>query len=128
MRPSVSGEDQRALAVIRLSFAILALVLREPRACRVSFIDRDGMEHSVQVIAKTRNEAAVRGLAEFRRMNREKRDALMGPSLGDKLTVRITSEESHELTVAQAKAWLERHGGPSEMVLKHHLRALFRES
>ena len=93
-----------ASAHLRLSFAILDSVLREPRTCRVSFIDRDGMEHSVEVVAKTRNEAAVRALAEFRRMNRDKSDGLMGPHFSDKLTVRIMSEESHEVTVAQAQA------------------------
>lgn len=94
----------------------------------MSFIDRDGMEHSVQVVARTRNEAAVRGLAQFRRMNRDKTDTLSGPYLSDKLTVRIMSEESHEVTVAQAQAWLERHGVPSEMALKHELRGLLTAS
>lgn len=107
---------------------MLVRVLGEPRACRVSFIDRDGMEHSVQVVARTRNEAAVRGLAEFRRMNRDKGEGLLGPYLGDKLTVRIMSEESHDVTVAHAQAWLERHGVPSEMALKHELRGLLRGS
>ena len=93
---------------IRLPFAILVRVLGEPRACRVSFIDRDGMEHSVQVVARSRNEAAVRALAEFRRMNRDRGKGLMGPYLSDKLTVRIVSEESHEVTAEQAQDWLER--------------------
>ena len=88
-------------------------------------MDRDGLEHSVQVVARTRNEAAVRALAQFRRMNREKEEALSGPYLSDKLTVRIMSEESHEVTVEQAQAWLERHGVPSEMALKHELKGLF---
>ncbi|MDA0207719.1 MAG: hypothetical protein O2795_20615 [Acidobacteria bacterium] len=99
-------------------------MLGEPRTCRVSFTDRDGLEHSVQVVARTRNEAAVRALALFRRMNRED-DALSGPYLSDKLTVRIMSEESHEVTVEQAQDWLERHGVPSEMALKHELKGLF---
>ena len=34
------------------------------------------------------------------------------------------SEESY-VTVAQAQAWLERHGGPSELALKHELKGLF---
>lgn len=53
------------------------------------------------------------------------RCALSGPYLSDKLTVRIMSEESHEVTVAQAQAWLERHGVPSEMALTHELKGLF---
>ena len=37
------------------------------------------------------------------------------------------SEESY-VTVAQAQAWLERHGGPSELALKHELKGLFPEA
>ena len=113
---------------IRLLFAILDAVRGEPQQCRVSFTDSDGLEHCVQVVARTRNEAAVRALAQFRRMNREKQDALNGPYMSDKLTVRIMSEESHEVTVAHAEAWLERHGGPSELALKHELKGLFPEA
>ena len=83
------------------------------------------MAHSVRVVASTRNEAAVRALAEFRRMNRDRTDSLTGPYRNDKLTVRILSEESHEVTVAQAQDWLERHGVPAEMALRHELKGLF---
>ena len=110
---------------IRLLFAILDAVRGAPQPCRVSFTDSDGLEHCVQVVARTRNEAAVRALAQFRRMNRGKGDVLNGPYLSDKLTVRIMSEERHEVTVAQAEAWLERHGVPAEMALKHELKGLF---
>ena len=119
------GTETRRPVYIRLLFAILDAVRGAPQPCRVSFTDSDGLEHSVQVVARTRNEAAVRALAQFRRMNREKQDALNGPYMSDKLTVRIMSEERHEVTVAQAEAWLERHGVPAEMALKHELKGLF---
>jgi len=37
----------------------------EPRNCRVSFVDPKGLRHSVEVVAATRNEAAIRGLPPF---------------------------------------------------------------
>ena len=58
-------------------------------------------------------------------MNRDVADSVTGPYRDDKLTVRILSEESHEVTVAQAQDWLERHGVPAEMALRHELKRLF---
>ena len=50
---------------------------------------------------------------------------MTGPYRDAKLTVRTVSEESHQVTVAQAQVWLERHGTPREMALKHELKQLF---
>lgn len=89
----------------------------------MSFVDSDGLEHSVTVVARTRNEAALRALArfdqsEFARVN--------GPFRGDRLKVESLIEESHGIGVGEALAWLElRHGTPREIAVKSELRALF---
>ena len=91
----------------------------------MSFTDREGVEHSVQVVATTRNEAAIRALAQFQRTRNGEFVSMHGPFRTDKLTVRIVSEESHQVTVARAQDWLEAHGSPAEMALRHRLKQLF---
>jgi len=49
-----------------------------PRPCSVSFTDADGITHSVAITATTLYEAAVLGLAEFRRLRIRRGDAWSG--------------------------------------------------
>lgn len=95
-----------------------------PHPCRVSFTDIDGLEHSVVVTAHTRNEAAVRAMAAF---GRSKFSEQM-PGLYHNVVLKVCklNEESHEITVQQARDWLKKQGVPAEMSLKSELRELLK--
>lgn len=75
----------------------------------------------MHVVARSRNEAAVRALAEFKNTQFSE---TIGPYRDATLTVRAVTEESHQVTVADAEEWLERHGSPREVALKHELKKL----
>jgi hypothetical protein len=99
------------------------------RVCVVSFIDSEGVEHAVQVSGASLYEAAVMGMAEFRRCGFA--EASFGPAA--RLKVRVKSPEAeHTVSVGKMTRWLE--GGerspsersPSERIEKNRLKQLLR--
>jgi len=89
------------------------------RACVVSFLDSDGIRHSVEVQAGSLYEAAVLAMSTFRQHDCQ-------PGLASQLEVRVTSPSvMHTVTVKKVREWLE--GGaksPSEKLAKERLKAM----
>lgn len=91
---------------------------REMAACIVSFLDLDGVRHSVEVQADGLYEAAVLGLCAFRKHDLE-------PGGLAQLDVEVRSSITHSLTVKKVRDWLQRGvRTPKEAVLKERLRTL----
>ena len=87
-------------------------------ACIVSFVDLDGIRHSVEVNADGLYEAAVLGLVTFK-----KHDFV--PGAITQLEIEVRSTVTHSLTVGKVQDWLQRGvRTPKEAVLKERLRAL----
>jgi hypothetical protein len=87
-------------------------------ACIVSFVDLDGICHSVEVEAEGLYEASVLGLCAFRKHELE-------PGGLTRLEVEVRSSVTHTLTVTKVWEWLQRGvRTPKEAVLKERLRAL----
>ena len=85
--------------------------------CIVSFVDLDGIRHSVEVEAEGLYEASVLGLCAFRKHDLE-------PGL-TQLEVEVRSTVKHTLTVTKVREWLQRGvRTPREAILKERLRAL----
>ena len=87
-------------------------------ACVVSFVDPDGIRHTVEVEAESLFEAAALALRTFKQHNCE-------PGLIAKLEVEIRSAVTHTVTPKRLHQWLE--GGaksPKEAVMKQRLRDL----
>ena len=86
--------------------------------CIVSYVDLDGVRHSVEVQAGGLYEAAILGLSAFRKHEIE-------PGAMAKLEVEVRSSIMYTLTVKHAKEWLQRGvRTPKEAVLKERLREL----
>jgi hypothetical protein len=93
-------------------------ILRRMAACIVSFVDLDGIRHSVEVQAEGLYEASVLGLCAFRKHQLE-------PGALTQLEVEVRSTVIHTVTVTKVKEWLQRGvRSPKEAVLKERLRAL----
>jgi len=93
-------------------------ILRRMAACIVSFVDLDGIRHSVEVEAEGLYEASVLGLCAFRKHELE-------PGGMTQLEVEVRSSITHTLTVTKVREWLQRGvRTPKEAVLKERLRAL----
>jgi hypothetical protein len=92
------------------------------RSCCVSFIDSEGITHSVEITASSLFEAAVVAMAEFRRHGFA--DTTFGSAT--KLNVRVKAPEAaHVVSVGKVKAWLDRVGkSPHEQVEKNRLKYL----
>jgi hypothetical protein len=94
------------------------------RTCLVSFVDSEGIEHSIRVPAESLYEAAVEAMAAFRR------GAFAEMTFGSATQLRIrvkAPEEEHTVTVGRVLSWLE--GGarsPSELVKKNRLKERLR--
>ena len=87
-------------------------------ACIVSFVDLDGIRHSVEVEAEGLYEASVLGLCAFRKHELE-------PGGLTELEVEVRSSVKHTLTVTKVREWLQRGvRTPKEAVLKDRLRTL----
>lgn len=87
-------------------------------ACTVSFVDLDGIRHSVEVEAEGLYEASVLGLCAFRKHEIE-------PGGLTQLEVEVRSSVKHTLTVTKVREWLQRGvRTPREAVLKERLRTL----
>src|SRR6266853_2353659 len=85
-------------------------------ACIVSFVDLDGIRHSVEVEAEGLYEASVLGLCAFRKHDLE-------PGGLTQLDVEVRGSVTHTLTVTKVREWLKRGvRTPKEAVLKERLR------
>jgi hypothetical protein len=98
------------------------LVCVPSRACRVSFIDHQGITHSVEVVAESLYEAVALALAEFARCGFT--DASAGSSTA--ITVAVKSPvTTHEIKVGKFRDWLDASAkSPRERVLKDRLKEL----
>ena len=86
--------------------------------CIVSFVDLDGVRHSVEVEADGLYEASVLGLYAFRKQD-------LDPGGLTQLEVKVISAVTHTLTVTKVREWLQRGvRSPKEAVLKERLRTL----
>ena len=86
--------------------------------CVVSYLDSEGLRHSVEVDAESLYEAAVLAVRTFKQHD-------CAPPEVTKLEVEIRSSVVHETTVKRVREWLT--GGarsPKDAVLKGRLRAL----
>src|SRR5947199_36698 len=70
-------------------------------ACIVSFVDLDGIRHSVEVEAEGLYEASVLGLCAFRKHE-------LKPGGLTQLEVEVRSFVKHTLTVTKVREWLQR--------------------
>ena len=86
--------------------------------CIISYVDLDGIRHSVEVEADGLYEAAILGLVALRKHDCE-------PGGVAQLDVEVRSTITHSITVNKVRAWLERSvKNPAEAVLKDRLRKL----
>lgn len=86
--------------------------------CVVSYVDMDGIRHTVEVEAETMYEAAVLALAAFKKHE-------LTPAGLTELSVGVRTYVEHSLTVQKVHQWLSRGvRTPKEAVLKERLRAL----
>lgn len=94
------------------------------RSCHVSFMDSEGIEHSVCVPPESLYEAAIEAMAAF------KQSVLAEVSLapGTRLTIRVKApEEEHTVTITKVLSWLDGvTTSPSEKLKKNRLRERLR--
>jgi hypothetical protein len=104
--------------IVRLAKISENAILRLMAACIVSFVDLDGIRHSVEVEAEGLYEASVLGLCAFRKHDLE-------PGGLTQLDVEVRSSVTHTLSVKKIQDWLQRGvRSPKEAVLKERLRAM----
>ena len=104
--------------IVRLAKISENAKLRRMAACIVSFVDLDGVRHSVEVEAEGLYEASVLGLSAFRKHELE-------PGGLTQLEVEVRSSVSHRLTVTKFREWLQRGvRTPKEAVLIERFRTL----
>lgn len=104
--------------IVRLAKITENAILRHMAACIVSFVDLDGIRHSVEVEAEGLYEASVLGLCAFHKHELE-------PGGLTQLEVEVRSSVTHTLTVTKVREWLQRGvRTPKEAVLKERLRTL----
>ena len=104
--------------IVRLAKITENAILRRMAACIVSFVDLDGIRHSVEVEAEGLYEASVLGLCAFRKHELEPRGLTQ-------LEVEVRSSVTHTLPVTKVQEWLQRGvRSPKEAVLKERLRTL----
>jgi hypothetical protein len=87
-------------------------------SCIVSYLDTEGLRHTVEVEAETLYEAAVLAIRTFRQHDCE-------PGQASRLEVEVRSSVIHTVTPRRIYDWL--NGGaktPREAVIKERLRAL----
>lgn len=87
-------------------------------SCLVSYIDSDGLQHSVQVEAEGLYEAATLAIRTFRQHG-------YAPGIASRLEVEVRSSITHTVTVRKVHDWLSAGAkSPKEKVVKERLRAL----
>ena len=87
-------------------------------SCVVSYLDTEGLRHTVEVEAESLYEAAVLAIRTFRQHDCE-------PGQASSLEVEVRSSVVHTITPKKIRDWL--NGGarsPKEAVMKERLRAL----
>ena len=87
-------------------------------SCVVSYLDTDGMRHTVEVEAESLYEAALLAIRTFRQHDCE-------PGQLSRLEVEVRTSVTHMVTPRKIHEWL--NGGakpPKEAVMKERLRAL----
>ena len=87
-------------------------------SCFVSYLDIDGIRHSVEVEAGSLYEAAVLAATTLKQHQ-------CGPADTSNLEIEIRSSVTHTITLKKVRQWLE--GGarsPKEAVTKERLREL----
>jgi hypothetical protein len=93
-------------------------ILGRMAACIVSFVDLDGIRHSVEVDAEGLYEASVLGICAFRKHD-------LQPAGLTQLEVEVRSSVTHTLSVNKVQDWLKRGvRTPKEAILKERLRSL----
>ena len=84
----------------------------------VSYVDTDGIRHSVEVEAGSLYEAAALGMKAFK-------DHELEPAGLTQLEVEIRTSITHSLTVKQFEQWLAKPGrAPRDIVEKDRLKSL----
>jgi hypothetical protein len=87
-------------------------------SCIVSYLDTEGLRHSVEVDAESLYEAAVLAVRTFKQHD-------CAPAEMSQLEVEIKSSVTHTVTLRRVHQWL--NGGarsPREAVTKERVRAL----
>lgn len=87
-------------------------------SCSVSYLDTEGLRHTVEVDAESLYEAAVLAIRTFRQHNCE-------PGQVSKLEVEVRTSVIHTITPGRIFDWLNAGAkSPKEAVMKERLRAL----
>jgi hypothetical protein len=92
--------------------------LRRMAACVVSYLDTEGLRHTVEVEAESLYEAAALAVRTFTQH-------ACDPGQHSKLEVEVRSSVTHTITLKKIHDWL--NGGaksPREAVMKEKLRAI----
>jgi len=92
--------------------------LRRMAACLVSYLDSEGLRHTVEVEAESLYEAAALAVRTFRQH-------ACDPGQHSKLAVEVRSSVTHTITLKKVHDWL--NGGaksPREAITKDKLRDL----
>lgn len=87
-------------------------------SCVVSYLNTEGLRHTVEVDAESLYEAAVLAMQRFKQHDCE-------PGALSKLEVEVRTSITHTVTPKKVYEWL--HGGaktPKDAVLKERLRSL----
>jgi hypothetical protein len=93
-------------------------ILRPVADCLVSYVDLDGVRHGVEVQAEGLYQAAILGLAAFKKHDFQ-------PGALTQLEVEVRSTITHTVMVKKVHDWLGRGvRTPKEAVLKERLRGL----
>lgn len=86
--------------------------------CIVSYVDMDGLRHTVEVEAGSLYEAAAMSISAFRKHE-------IHPAAPAELNVEIRCSITHTVTVRQLDDWLKQTPRtPKEMATKERLRSL----
>ena len=90
------------------------------RKCIVSFRDREGVEHIVEVTAESLYEAGALALQQFRR-SQWSREASLDTGT---LHVEVCESTFYNVKVAELEAWLKRTGGaPRDIIARQKVRS-----
>ena len=100
-------------------------MLLHVKRCRVSFVDAEGVEHAVELDARTLYEAVGLAINRFRRCEHVQYD----PKGLHEFTVESREPGTeHRLTRNMFDAWLRRPGGsPADVARKSRLKELLGE-
>jgi hypothetical protein len=108
----------RRCHIVRLAKIGENVKLRHMAACIVSYLDSEGLRHTVEVEAESLYEAAVLAVRTFRQHACE-------PGEVSKLEVEVRSSVTHTLTLRKIHDWLSGSAkSPREAITKDKLRGL----